>query len=505
MISPVVTRTHRSLRSRPTWLSTVSLIGLGLVQACTPPAPATAPHAEPAPVVVPSAPEAQPTPMLAPPSTTPGALTLSVYRSTLSNGLRVVLNPDHSVPTVAVCVTYDVGSRNEQKGRSGFAHLFEHMMFQGSDNVPKGGHFQLITARGGNMNGTTSSDRTNYYETLPANELELGIWLEADRMKSLAVTQKNFENQRAVVQEEYRMRMSNRAYALGMRKMDELVFQGYWPYEHDTIGAMADLDGAQLEWIQAFHQSYYAPNNAVVSISGDFQPEEAIALVQKHFGDAKNAPIREYKPPASVPSQPAERHAKLDDVNAKTIGLFYAWNIPQRRTDEHYALELAALILGDGETSVLEQQLIRDLDLAQSVWVWTNDHRGPDMFGFRVVLSKTASQKAVRKVLDEALQQLATDGPTKAQMDKVLTRLKSHFIFGLESNMSRAKQLANYELYWGNASLLNEELPMFLKVTPEAVRDSVAKYLIPTRRAVVEVHPAAPVAPAPPTPLKGTH
>ncbi|MDH4282311.1 MAG: insulinase family protein, partial [Myxococcales bacterium] len=185
---------------------------------------------------------------------------LQISRATLGNGLRVVMNPDHTVPTVAVSVYYDVGSRSEVKGRSGFAHLFEHMMFQGSANVPKGEHFSLIINRGGDANGTTSNDRTNYFETLPSNELALGLWLEADRMRSLAVTQENFENQRMTVMEERRQRIDNQPYVPSMLRINELAYGDYWPYAHSTIGDMQDLVDAPLQAVQEFFDTYYAPN-----------------------------------------------------------------------------------------------------------------------------------------------------------------------------------------------------------------------------------------------------
>ncbi|HEY2735038.1 MAG TPA: pitrilysin family protein, partial [Polyangiales bacterium] len=202
------------------------------------------------------------------------ALKLDVRRAKLDNGLRVVLSPDHTSPTIAVDVIYDVGGRNEERGHAGFAHLFEHMMFQGSANVARGEHFKLVTSHGGTLNGTTSEDRTNYFEMLPQSELPLAIWLEADRMRALDISQSNFENQRKVVQEEFRMRVSNAPYVPAEIRLDSMVNQGYWPYEHPAIGNMQDLDAAQLDWVRAFHDQYYAPNNAVLAVSGDFDPDE---------------------------------------------------------------------------------------------------------------------------------------------------------------------------------------------------------------------------------------
>src|ERR1700722_12319165 len=221
----------------------------------------------------------------APPTPTLSELKLDVRKFTLENGLRVVMSVDPTSPTIAVDVVYDVGARNEERGHSGFAHLFEHMMFQGSANVPRSEHFQLVTSHGGTLNGTTSSDRTNYFEMMPRSELPLALWLEADRMKSLDVSQKNFENQRSVVKEEYRMRVENAAYVPASIRLEELVFEGYWPYAHPAIGNMADLDAAQIAWVRAFHDAYYGPDDAVVAVAGDFDPEEAVGLVRRSFGD----------------------------------------------------------------------------------------------------------------------------------------------------------------------------------------------------------------------------
>jgi zinc protease len=318
------------------------------------------------------------------PATTAPSLHIPLQRVTLRNGLRVVLNVDATSPTVAVCVTYNVGSRNEQPGRSGFAHLFEHMMFQGSANVAKGDHFKLITERGGTLNGTTSADRTNYFEILPKNGLATALWLEADRMKSLDISAENFENQRNVVQEEYRMRVSNGPYVTGLFRLHSLAFDSYFPYGHSTIGEMKDLETAELGWVRAFHGSYYGPNNAVLSIAGDFEPRAALELVEKYFGSAAPVQVAPYAPPAEVPLQAAARQATIEDGNVRTRGLYQGWVIGPSRTDDHYALEVASVILGSGETSRLYQTLVRDRSWAQDVNVWTDDNRGPDMFAIQV-------------------------------------------------------------------------------------------------------------------------
>lgn len=420
------------------------------------------------------------------------ALELPIQKARLDNGLRVVMNPDPSSPNVAVCVTYDVGSRNEVPGRSGFAHLFEHMMFQGSRNVEKGEHFKLIAARGGTLNGTTSGDRTNYFEVLPSNELALALWLEADRMKWLAVTPQNLENQRAVVQEEYRMRVSNSAYATGHIRLGELVYKGYFPYAHDPIGSMEDLDAAKFAWVQSFHESFYAPNNAVLSVVGDFDPDQAMELIREYFGDAEPQPqIPEYAPPP-LPAQAAPRAADIQDPNAQTPGLYLGWTIPPARHEDHYALELVALLLGDGESARLHQRLVRKDAVARAAHAWTHDHRGPDVLALQVLLTERAELGAVEDRVLEEIERLSSRGPTDGEMDKAKNRVTAYFVKGLQSNINRAVELANFELFYGDARLLTRELERYKAVTADDIKRVAAKYLTPERRSTVRVHPASP-------------
>ena len=422
------------------------------------------------------------------------SLALSIQRRTLPNGLRVVLNPDPNAPTVAVSVTYDVGSRHETPGRSGFAHLFEHMMFQGSRHVKKGQHFGLIVERGGSLNGTTSSDRTNYFEVLPSSELELALWLESDRMRWLDVSAENFENQRAVVKEEYRMRYQNVPYALAMLRMMELVFVNYAPYAIPTIGKLADLDGAELSWVQAFYEAHYAPNNAVLTIAGGFEPDRALELVERFFGAIPTRPVVPFPAPPPAPEARAARE-RMEDPNAKTPSLMYGWLIPPSHTPEHYALELATMILGDGESARLYQKLVRTRATALETRAWTRDFRGPDQFGVQVVLAERATLPAVEKELDAELERLRKTPPSADELKRVKQRLESSFIFGLEATMNRAVELGEYELFWGDARGLARELANYQAVTAEQVQAAAQRYLSPERRVVVEVVPKAQVRP----------
>ncbi len=413
---------------------------------------------------------------------------LPIVRRQLENGLRVVMSPDRTVPTVAVAVYYDVGSRNEVRGRSGFAHLFEHMMFQGSANVGKGEHFVLIGNRGGRANGTTSHDRTNYFETLPSNELALGLWLEADRMKSLAVTGENFENQRLTVKEERRQSYDDRPYANSMLRINDLAYGDYWPYAHSTIGDMQDLDDAPLEAVQQFFDAYYKPNNAVLAIVGDFDPDEAMELVRRYFGDIERGPIPPYEPGELEP-QTAERTEVMTDRLADLPAFHVAYHIPQSRTEDHYALEVLGMVLGDGDSSRLYQELVKEKEIVSQLSIGTDDRRGPDLFSFFGVMASDHEPEEARTAIYAALEKVASEGITERELQKARNRLNAYFVFGLQSNLSRAKQLAEFELYWGNAELIRAELGRYLAVTAEDVKRVAGEYFAATNRTVLDVVP----------------
>ncbi|MGB0680401.1 MAG: M16 family metallopeptidase, partial [Polyangiales bacterium] len=430
----------------------------------------------------------------APTAASPAAVTTSlaklpIERVRLDNGLRVVLSPNRTVPTVAIAVYYDVGSRNEVKGRSGFAHLFEHMMFQGSDNVGKGDHFNLIMHRGGTLNGTTSTDRTNYFETLPAGELALGLWLEADRMRSLSVTAENFENQRQTVMEERRQSYDNQPYMQSMLRINELAYGDYWPYAHSTIGDMRDLKRAPLSAVQAFFRQYYLPNNAVLSIAGDFEPQAAMALVKRYFGAIApgKVPLFDVADPAP---QRREKVASMRDPIAELPAFHMAYHIPRSRHRDHYALELLAMILGDGESSRLYQDLVKKREICQEISVGTDDRRGPDLFSVWAILASGKSVKDARQRVDASIRNVQEQGVSARELEKAKNRVRAAFIFGLQSNLSRAMQLAEFELYWQDARLLREEVKYYMQVSATDVQRVAKRYLKVENRTVLDVLPA---------------
>src|SRR6266403_95940 len=296
----------------------------------------------------------------------------------LANGLRVITVEDHNTPVIAVNVTYNVGSRNEREGRTGFAHLFEHMMFQGSENVGKSEHFMLIQNNGGTMNGTTNEDRTNYFEALPSNQLELALYLESDRMRSLAVNQENLDNQRNVVQEERRIGLDNAPYGKSGEIQQALMYDNF-AYKHDTIGSMADLNAASVADVQAFFKMYYAPNNAVLTVVGDFKTADALGIVKKFF----EAIPRQADPPTvdmAEPEQKAERRASLDDLLARLARVSIAYKTVPGNTADFYALQVLANVLGGGSSSRLNQKLAREKEMVVGAGSFAQETRGVGAF-----------------------------------------------------------------------------------------------------------------------------
>src|SRR5215204_428813 len=381
---------------------------------------------------------------------------LKLEEYTLANGLRVVFNPDNTIPVVSLAVYYDVGSRNEREGRTGFAHLFEHMMFQGSENVPKAAHFQYIMKAGGTMNGTTSSERTNYYETLPANQLPLALWLESDRMRSLAVTQENLDNQREAVKEEKRLRYDNQPYGEVFDLVNEMIYKNF-ANAHSTIGSMDDLDAATVEDVQEFFRVYYAPNNAVMALSGAFDVEEAKALIDKYFGTIPAQP----KPASldvSEPSEVAQNYREYEDKLAPFPAFLLGWKIPPRRTREFYALYLAGKLLYDGDSSRLYQKLVKGDESVIQLFGFTDERRGPSSIFVGAIPKPDKDLSKIRETINQEIHDLASHGPTAEEMEKINNQLVNDAVRTRQSSLSRAQQLAEFALYDGDPTLINKEL-----------------------------------------------
>src|SRR5687768_10577350 len=412
---------------------------------------------------------------------------LEIEEYTLENGLRVVLNRDDAVPVVAVAVYYNVGSRNERDGRTGFAHLFEHMMFQGSENVKKAEHFQYIMKAGGTMNGTTSSERTNYYETLPADQLPLALWLESDRMLSLAVTQENLDNQREAVKEEKRLRYDNQPYGQIFDLINEMIYRNF-ANAHSTIGSMEHLDAATVEDVQEFFRIYYAPNNAVLVISGSFDPATAKELVETYFGDIPSQP----EPPGldvSEPSEVALTYREWEDKLAPFPAFLIGWKIPKRRSPEFNALYLAGKLLYDGDSSRLYQKLVKGEESVIQLFGFTDERRGPSSIYIGAIPKPEKDLSRIRNTIMTEVRNIAEFGPSADEMQKLHNQLINDMVRLRQSAQNRAQQICEFTLYDGDPNLFNMELDALMSVTPDQIRSAVETYLNSDNRALLDIIP----------------
>ncbi|MGI8469670.1 MAG: M16 family metallopeptidase [Pyrinomonadaceae bacterium] len=413
---------------------------------------------------------------------------LKLEQITLKNGLRVVLNKDDATPVVSVVVYYNVGSRNEREGRTGFAHLFEHMMFQGSENVKKAEHFQYVSNAGGTMNGTTSTERTNYFETLPANQLPLALWLESDRMRSLAVTKENLDNQRNAVQEEKRLNYDNRPYGEVFNLLNTMIYKNF-ANSHSTIGSMKDLDDATVEDVQEFFRINYAPNNAVLVISGAFDSAEAKALAEKYFATIpmQSAPLAAN---VSEPTEVAEKYKKYEDKLAPLPAFIMGWKISARRTPEFNALYLAGKILYDGDSSRLYQKLVKGDETVLQLFGFMDERRGPSSINIGAIPKDAKNLPQIRQAILDEIKQMATVGVSADEIRKLHNQLLNDEVRSRQSSLGRAQAIAEYALYDGDPTLINTDLDALLKVTPEQIKAAVAKYLNTDNHALLDVVPA---------------
>ncbi len=413
-----------------------------------------------------------------------------------------MLSPDRAIPVVSIAVYYDVGSRNEKEGRTGFAHLFEHMMFQGSENVPKAAHFQYIFNAGGTMNGTTSTERTNYFETLPSNYLPLAFWLESDRMRSLKVTQENLDNQRNAVQEEKRLRYDNQPYVNAFLRMNELIFTNP-ANAHSTIGSMEDLDAATIDDVQQFFRIYYAPNNAVLTVVGDFENAEARALVDKYFG---NIPAQPEPPPVDVsePEEVAIPEETFHDPLAPAPAFVLGWKIPPRRTADFYALSLAGTLLFEGDSSRLYQKLVKGDESIVSIEGGIDERRGPSAL-YIFALPKPGEQaNTIRDQIFDEIKRIASDGPSAAEMEKLRNSLCNDAVRGRQSTMYRAQRLAEFALYDSDPRLVDSELDHYLNISADDIKQAVARYMDVQNRVVLDIIPGVAAENAETVPVAAT-
>lgn len=405
----------------------------------------------------------------------------------LKNGLRVILSEDHSAPTYSIALIYDVGSRNERQGRTGFAHLFEHMMFQGSANVAKREHTDSIQLVGGIVNGTTDNDRTLYIETLPKNQLDLGLWLEADRMRSLAVTPDNLKNQINAVQEERRLRIDNQPYGPTFLAIDETVYDNF-AYKHSVIGSMDDLSAASLNDVQDFFRIYYAPNNATLAMVGDFNTDEALAKVRKYFEDIPSQPAA----PAvdlSEPAQTAERRRNLEDAFARSTRIDIAFKIPNNKSQDWYALDVAGDVLVRGQSSRLFQKLVREKRMATNVFGGPDSRRGTSLFTFGAVLQPNVNPADVEKIIYEEIARVQNEPVSEKEIAKIAMQNRRSRAQSLTGTLARAVQIAEGAVANNDPGLLNKTPEKYAQVNAAAIQRAAQTYWKETNRTVLTTTP----------------
>jgi zinc protease len=406
----------------------------------------------------------------------------------LENGLRVIIAPDHSAPVFAISVTYNTGSRNEREGRTGFAHLFEHMMFQGSKNVAKGEHMLLIANNGGSMNGSTNNDQTNYYEALPKNQLDLALFLEADRMKALDVNEANLKNQRNAVQEERRLRVDNQPYGKSSEELQAMAYDAF-PYHHSVIGSMDDLNAAKLEDIQDFFRIYYAPNNAVLVLTGDVDPADALARVKKYFGSIPRQPD---PPPVVIDEKfnKGERRKTLSDGLARLPQYRAAYNVPAGNTPENYALQVLASAVAGGRSSRMYERLVRDKQLALNVNVFVEGRRGPSLLHVVATPRPGVKIEDLEAAINAELEALHKDGVTAKEIEKARIQYLRGQVATRASSLGLANRIASNAIYFNDPNLVNTSVDKYNAVTAEQVKAVAEKYIVPTNRTVVITMPA---------------
>ncbi|MDT5060428.1 MAG: hypothetical protein QOH63_887 [Acidobacteriota bacterium] len=418
-------------------------------------------------------------------------LNIPVVYYKLPNGLRVVISEDHVAPVVTVAVYYNVGFRIEPKGRTGFAHLFEHMMFQGSANVKKFEHAKYVEANGGSLNGHTDFDYTNYFETLPSDRVEMGLWLESDRMRSLDVTPENLKNQQNVVSEEVRVNVLNQPY--GLFEWIDLwgnANQNYYN-SHNGYGDLKDIEAATLEDVRSFFKTYYAPNNAVLTIAGDVDANEVKKMVEKYFSSIPQQP-RPANPDITEPTQTKEKRVTEPDKLATVPALAVGYHAPDQKSADFAPVVLLSLILQGDDSSRFYQRLIKEkelsLDLTGGVNLFGNefDYYGPMLITTRSTYKNGHTADEIVKEMDAVLADIAQNGVTEKELADAKVRFRSNFYNQLESTFGKAHLLSSLALFRDDPAQINSALTPFGGVTVAQIKAVAKKYFVPENRTVID-------------------
>lgn len=405
----------------------------------------------------------------------------------LPNGLRVVLAPNDRIPLAHVALHYRVGSSYETQGKSGLAHLFEHMMFQGSAHVAKNEHGLFVDRAGGQWNASTNKDRTLYFDTLPSHFLELALWLEADRMSSLAVTEENFENQRRTVIEEKKQSYDNQPYGLAHLRFDELAY-GNWAYGHPIIGSVLDLEEATIDDAIDFHRRYYGPGNAVLVLAGDFRIDDARTLIHRHFSAIQDRTAPD-QPDLSEPLQAGEKMEELNDPLAVLPAVGLAFHMPELGTPDYYALSMLSLLLAEGDSSRLYRRFVYDNNWITGLYAGPNQHRGPGLFRIWFQIQQGEDPDRILAALDEELERLSERTVDKTELSKAQAQIKHRTVSRMERIARVGSLLAEATSLLGDPELANRQLDQFLAVTAAQLREAAARTFRAENRSLLIVRP----------------
>lgn len=401
---------------------------------------------------------------------------------TLDNGLHVILHQDKSTPIVAVTVMYHVGAKNEEPGRSGFAHFFEHLLFEGSENIDRGEFMSMVKAAGGALNANTTQDRTFYYEILPSNQLELGLYMESERMLHAKIDTVGVETQREVVKEEKRQRIDNVPYMSFQEEIFKRAFKEH-PYRWTTIGSMEDLNAAQLGEFMEFYEEYYVPNNATLSIAGDINMEETKELVKKYFSEVPKGD-EPYRPNIVEPAMTTEVRDTIYD-NIQLPAVFQAYRMPGQGTDDYYALNMLTTLLSGGPSARLQKRLVDKEQKALQVAAFPYALEDYGLFITLGLVNMGVPLNELEEAMNEEFQKVKTDLVSEREFLKVRNQIESDFVSSNARVAGIAESLANYHVYFGDADLINTEIERFNKVTREDLRRVANKYLNPENRVVL--------------------
>jgi predicted Zn-dependent peptidase len=426
------------------------------------------------------------------------ALNVPIEYYKLRNGLRVVLSEDHSVPIATIGVYYNIGFRIEPKDRTGFAHLFEHLMFQGSRNLPKGAFFRTVEGLGGQLNGSTRFDFTNYYEAFPSNALETMLWAEADRMRSLDITQENLENQQGVVKEEVKVNVLNQPYGGFPWLQLPQVANVNWYNAHNFYGDLQHIDAATLDEARRFFDQYYAPNNAALVVVGDFEPQQAKRWIEQYFGSipARTVPPT---PDISEPRQTAEKRVTQRDPLAPRPALAFAYHVPPRWTPEHFAFGLIDEILLQGQASRLHRDLVQRRgytdDISGGINLLGNmfNYQGPMLWSAALLHDPATTEAQIMAAIDENLERVRTEPVTQEELDRARRRIRAELydLVGSSTKFGLADLLATFALFDDDPGRINRIEAEFAKVTPELILKTAQEYLRPDNRTVLVIEPGA--------------